>query len=175
MIVTAYDGKLPRFGARVFVAPNAAVIGDVDLGDDCSIWFSTTVRGDVNAIRIGARTNVQDNCTIHVTHLDWPTIVEEDVTIGHGAIVHGCTVRRGALIGMGSRVLDGAVVGESALVGAGALVPEGMQVPPRTLAVGVPARVKRPLTPDELAHLERSWKNYVEYKDKYLLISAVSS
>lgn len=168
MIQRSYDGKHPRLGERVFVAENAALIGDVEVGDDCSIWYATTIRGDVNAIRIGARTNVQDNCTIHVTHLDWPTTIAENVTIGHGAIVHGCTVERGALIGMGSRVLDGAVVGESALVGAGALVPEGMQVPPRTLVVGVPARVKRALTPDELAHLEQSWKNYVEYKNKYL-------
>lgn len=168
MIVRSYDGKEPRFGRRVFVAENAAVIGDVELGDDCSVWFATTVRGDVNAIRIGAGTNVQDNCTIHVTHHDWPTVIGEHVTIGHGAIVHGCTVGDGALIGMGSRVLDGAVVGESALVGAGALVPEGMQVPPRTLVLGVPARVKRPLTGDELAHLERSWKNYITYKDNYL-------
>jgi gamma-carbonic anhydrase len=168
MIVRPYDGKAPRIGERVFVAENAAIIGDVHLGDDCSIWYAATIRGDVNAIRIGARTNVQDNCTIHVTHLEWPTVIGEDVTIGHGAIVHGCTVHRGALIGMGSRVLDGAVIGESALVGAGALVPEGMHVPPRVLVVGVPARVKRPLTEEELAHLEQSWKNYVGYKEKYL-------
>ncbi len=168
MIIRAFDGKKPRIGERVFIAENAALIGDVEIGNDCSIWFSTTVRGDVNAIHIGARTNVQDNCTIHVTHRDWPTVIAEDVTIGHGAIVHGCTVHRGALIGMGSRVLDGAVVGESALVGAGALVSERMHVPPRTLVLGVPARVKRPLTDEELAHLERSWKHYVEYKDKYL-------
>jgi carbonic anhydrase/acetyltransferase-like protein (isoleucine patch superfamily) len=168
MIVRGYEGKEPRFGERVFVAENAAVVGDVELGDDCSIWYSATLRGDVNAIRIGARTNVQDNCTIHVTHLQWPTVIAENVTIGHGAIVHGCTVERGALIGMGSRVLDGAVIGESALVGAGALVPEGMQVPPRVLVVGVPARVKRPLTDDELAHLDQSWRNYVEYKNCYL-------
>jgi carbonic anhydrase/acetyltransferase-like protein (isoleucine patch superfamily) len=168
MIVRSYDGKEPRFGSRVFVAENAAVIGDVEMGDDASVWFSTTIRGDINAIRIGPRTNVQDNCTIHVTHHDWPTIVGANVTIGHGAIVHGCTVGDGALIGMGSRVLDGVVVGESALVGAGALVPEGMEVPARMLVVGVPARVKRPLTPEELARLESSWKHYVEYKEKYL-------
>ena len=168
MIVRGYDGRTPRFGDRVFVADNAAIIGDVEVGNDCSIWYSTTIRGDVNFIRIGSRTNVQDNCTIHVTHDKWPTVISEEVTIGHGAIVHGCTIHRGALIGMGSRVLDGAVVGESALVGAGALVPEGMTVPPRTLVVGVPARVKRSLTDDELAHLDRSWRNYVEYKEKYL-------
>ena len=168
MILRAFDGKKPRIGQRVFVAENAALIGDVEVGNDCSIWFGTTIRGDVNLIRIGSRTNVQDNCTIHVTHEKWPTIIAEEVTIGHGAIVHGCTVHRGALIGMGSRVLDGAVVGESALIGAGALVPEGMKVPPRTLVVGVPARVKRALTDDELAKLEQSWRNYVSYKEKYL-------
>jgi carbonic anhydrase/acetyltransferase-like protein (isoleucine patch superfamily) len=168
MIVRSYDGKHPRLGERVFVAENAALIGDVELGDDCSIWFGTTVRGDVNSIRIGARTNIQDNCTIHVSHERWSTTIGEDVTVGHGAIVHGCTVGRGALIGMGSRVLDGAVVGESALVGAGALVAEGMIVPPRVLVVGVPARIKRPLTDDELARLEQSWKHYVDIKERYL-------
>lgn len=168
MILRAFDGKKPRLGQRVFVAENAALIGDVEIGNDCSIWFGTTVRGDVNLIRIGSRTNIQDNCTVHVTHGRWPAVITEEVTIGHGAIVHGCTIHRGALIGMGSRVLDGAVVGESALVGAGALVPEGMHVPPRTLVVGVPAKVKRPLTDEELERLEQSWKNYVGYKEKYL-------
>jgi len=168
MILRAYEGKQPRIGERVFIAENAAVIGNVDVGNDCSIWYSATIRGDVNFISIGSRTNVQDNCAIHVTHDRWPTVIAEEVTIGHGAIVHGCTVKRGALIGMGSRVLDGAVVGESALVGAGALVPEGMIVPPRTLVVGVPARVKRPLTDEELARLDQSWRNYIDYKEKYL-------
>ena len=168
MIIRPFEGKKPRIGDRVFVAENAALIGDVEIGNDCSIWFGTTVRGDVNLIQIGSRTNVQDNCTIHVTHDRWATVIAEEVTIGHGAIVHGCTVHRGALIGMGSRVLDGAVIGESALVGAGALVPEGMKVPPRTLVVGVPARVKRPLNEEELARLEQSWRSYVAYKEKYL-------
>ncbi|HEX7708422.1 MAG TPA: gamma carbonic anhydrase family protein [Thermoanaerobaculia bacterium] len=168
MIVRTFGGKTPRFGDRIFVADNAAIIGDVELGNDCSIWFGTTLRGDVNLIRVGSRTNIQDNCTVHVTHQQWPTIISEEVTIGHGAIVHGCTVHRGALIGMGSRVLDGAVVGESALVGAGALVPEGMKIPPRTLVVGVPARVKRSLTDEELIRLDQSWRHYVDYKERYL-------
>jgi carbonic anhydrase/acetyltransferase-like protein (isoleucine patch superfamily) len=168
MIVRGYEGKNPRLGQRVFVAENAALIGDVELGDDASVWYGTTIRGDVNFIRIGARTNVQDNCTIHVSYDTWSTVIAEEVTIGHGAIVHGCRIGRGALIGMGSRVLDGAVIGESAIVGAGALVPEGMHVPPRTLVVGVPARIKRELTAEELERLEGSWKHYVEYKDRYL-------
>ncbi|HET8798235.1 MAG TPA: gamma carbonic anhydrase family protein [Thermoanaerobaculia bacterium] len=168
MIVRPYDGKEPQIGDRVFIAENAALIGDVVLGDDVSIWFSTTVRGDVNFIRIGARTNVQDNTVIHVDQDDAPTVIGEEVTIGHGAIVHGCTIHRGALIGMGSRILSGAVIGENALVGAGALVPEGMHIPPRMLAVGVPARVKRPLTDAEVASLEASWRHYVEVKERYV-------
>jgi carbonic anhydrase/acetyltransferase-like protein (isoleucine patch superfamily) len=168
MIVRGYEGKEPRFGSRVFVADNATIIGDVEIGDDCSVWYGAVIRGDVHSIRIGARTNIQDNCTLHVTHRTHPVHIAEEVTIGHSVVAHGCTIQRRALIGMGSRVLDGAVVGELALVGAGALVPEGMHVPPRTLAVGVPARVKRPLTDEEIARLEQSWKNYVEYKEKYL-------
>jgi len=168
MIVRAYEGKQPRIGARVFIADTAAIIGDVDLGDDCSVWYSAVIRGDVHSIRIGARSNIQDNCTLHVTQRTHPVNIAEEVTIGHGVVAHGCTIERRALIGMGSRVLDGAVVGELALVGAGALVPEGMRVPPRTLVVGVPARVKRPLTDEEIANLEQSWKNYVDYKTRYL-------
>ncbi|HET7437212.1 MAG TPA: gamma carbonic anhydrase family protein [Thermoanaerobaculia bacterium] len=167
MLVLPYNGQSPRLGERVFVAPNATLIGDVELGDDASIWFGTVLRADVNPIRVGARTNIQDNCVVHVTNETWPTIIGDDVTIGHAAIVHGCTIGAGALIGMGSRVLDGAVVGSQALVGAGALVPEGMIVPPRTLVVGVPAKVKRPLTDEEIARLAASATNYVNYKDKY--------
>src|SRR5256885_5588719 len=168
MIVLPFDGKKPRLGQGVFVAENAALIGDVEIGNDCSIWFGTVLRGDVNHIRIGSRTNIQDNCVLHVTHERWPAIVAEEVTIGHAAIVHGCTVKKGALIGMGSRVLDGAVVGECALVAAGAVVSEGFVVPPRTLVAGVPAKVKRPLTDAELDRLDMSWKHYVELKDRYL-------
>jgi gamma-carbonic anhydrase len=168
MIVRGYEGKTPRLGGRVFVAENAALIGDVELGDDVSIWYGTVIRGDVNFIRIGARTNIQDNSVIHVEHIDGPTIIAEEVTVGHAAVVHGCKVHRGALIGMGAHVLSHAVVGESALVAAGAVVPEGMIVPPRTLVAGVPAKVKRPLTDDELARLEGSWRHYVEIKEKYL-------
>jgi len=168
MIVRAYQGKEPRFGSRVFLAENCTLIGDIELGDDCSIWYGTVLRGDINHIRIGARTNIQDNAVVHVEHGTGPAIVGEEVTIGHAAVVHGCTVHRGALIGIGAKVLSHAVIGEQALVGAGAIVQEGMDVPPRTLVVGVPARVKRDLKPEELARLDRSWKYYVGYKDEYL-------
>lgn len=168
MIARAFGGKKPHLGDRVFVAENATLIGDVVLGDDASIWYGTVLRGDVHRIRIGARTNIQDNCTLHVTNGTHPVEIADEVTIGHGVIAHGCSIARAALIGMGSRILDGATVGELALVGAGALVAEGSQIPPRTLAVGIPARVKRDLTADEIARLEASWKHYVEYKDQYL-------
>jgi len=168
MILRPHGGKQPRLGTGVFVAENAAIIGDVEIGNDCSIWYGTVLRGDVHFIRIGSRTNVQDNCVFHVTTGAHPTIVAEEVTVGHGAIVHGCTVKRGALIGMGARVLDGAVVGERALVAAGAVVSEGMNVPPRTLVAGVPAKIKRELTDDELARLDEAWRHYVELKEQYL-------
>lgn len=171
MIARAFDGKEPRLGARVFVAENATLIGDVTLGDDASVWYGTVLRGDVHRIRVGARSNIQDNCTLHVTHGTHPLEIAEEVTIGHGVVAHGCTIERAALIGMGSRVLDGAHIGELALVGAGALVAEGTKIPPRTLAVGIPARVKRDLTSDEIARLEGSWRHYVEYKDRYLAMS----
>ncbi|MEK6372400.1 MAG: gamma carbonic anhydrase family protein [Acidobacteriota bacterium] len=168
MTVRPFQKSQPRLGERVFVAENATVIGDVALGDDASVWFGAVIRGDVHRIHIGARTNIQDNCTLHVTTGTHAVSIGDEVTMGHGVIAHGCTIERGALIGMGSRVLDGAVVGELALVGAGALVSEGMRVPPRTLVVGVPARVKRELTAEELERLEESWKHYVELKDHYL-------
>jgi carbonic anhydrase/acetyltransferase-like protein (isoleucine patch superfamily) len=168
MISKAYNGHSPRIGERVFIAENATLIGDVTLGDDCSIWYGAVLRGDVHSIRIGPRTNIQDNCVLHVTNGTHPIDIAEEVTIGHGVIAHGCTIGRGALIGMGSRVLDGATIGELALIGAGALVGEGMEIPPRTLAVGVPAKVKRELRMDEIARLEQSWRNYLEYKERYL-------
>lgn len=168
MITRSYDGKRPRVGAGVFVAENATLIGDVELGDDCSIWYGTVLRADIYPIVVGPRTNIQDNCVLHVTGGTHPVAIAEEVTIGHGAIVHGCTIRRRALIGMGSRILDGAEIGEEAIVGAGALVPEGMIVPPRSLVLGMPARVIRPVTDAELMRADESWKHYISYKDKYL-------
>src|SRR5678809_499209 len=114
MIVRSYEGKEPRFGSRVFIAETAAIIGDVHLGDDSSIWYGVVLRGDIHHIRIGARTNIQDNSVLHVEAGTGPAILEEEVTVGHGAIVHGCVVKRGALIGIGARVLSHAVIGEHA-------------------------------------------------------------
>ena len=135
-MVRPYKTIQPKLGARAWVDVSAQVIGDVELGDDASVWMSSVVRGDVNRIRIGARTNVQDDCVLHVTALH-PTTLAEDVTVGHSVTLHGCTVERLCLIGIGAIVLNGAVVGEESIVAAGALVPEGMQVPPRSLVMGV--------------------------------------
>lgn len=168
MIVREYEGKKPRLGARVFLAETAVVIGDVEIADDASIWYGVVLRGDIHHIRIGARANIQDNCVLHVEHETGPAIVGEEVTVGHSATVHGCTIGRGSLIGIGATVLSHATVGEQALIGAGSLVPEGMEVPPRTLVLGVPGRVKRDLTSEELERMDRSWRHYVDYKDRYL-------
>jgi len=163
-----FAGKTPRCGRRVFVASTAAVIGDVELSDDVSVWYGAVLRGDIKEIRIGARTNIQDNVVIHVDEPDFPTLVAEDVTVGHAAILHGCRVERGALIGMHATVLNGAVVGEEAVVAAGALVPPGMVVPARTLVAGVPAKVRREAEAGELDHVRRGVRSYMELKGRYL-------
>lgn len=162
-----FEGRAPRIDPDAFIVGDATVIGDVVIGKASSLWFGVVVRGDVNFIRIGERTNVQDSTVIHVTHHTHPTFIEDDVTIGHAAIVHGCHVQRGALIGLGSRVMDGAEVGESALVGAGALVPPGFVVPPRTLVTGVPCKVRRELRPEEIAGLAASAQHYVDLATRY--------
>jgi len=167
-MILGYEGAFPVVGNRVFIAENATIVGNVDIGDDASIWFGSVIRGDVHSISIGARSNIQDLCVVHVTNDTWPVKIGEDVTIGHGVIAHGCTIGRGSLIGMGSRILDGAVIGEECLVGAGALVTEGMQVPPRKLVLGFPAKVRRDLTEEELQKLRQSPLNYVGYKEIYL-------
>jgi len=154
-------------GEAAFVADTARVIGDVVLGAHTSVWYGAVVRGDVMPIRVGARVNIQDLSVLHVTGGRFALVIEDDVTVGHRAILHGCTVRRRALIGMGATVLDGAEVGEEAFVGAGALVTPGTIIPPRTLAVGSPARVKRPLTQAEIESLEESAAHYAELADEY--------
>jgi carbonic anhydrase/acetyltransferase-like protein (isoleucine patch superfamily) len=168
MTIRPYRGIYPRLGMRVFIASTAAVIGDVVLGDDVSIWYSAVVRGDCCHIRIGERSNVQDNCTLHVTKSTGPLVLEEEVTLGHNAVVHACTIRRGTLIGMNATVLDNADVGANALVAAGAVVLPGTVIPPATLWAGNPAKKKRDLTPQEVENLKTYWKNYLEYKTEYL-------
>jgi carbonic anhydrase/acetyltransferase-like protein (isoleucine patch superfamily) len=166
-IIQPFGGKAPRLHARVFAAEGSVIVGDVEIGEDSSIWFGTVVRGDVNFIRIGARTNVQDHTVVHVTTATHPTVIGDDVTIGHRAVLHGCTVHDRCLVGIGAIVLDGAVVGPDAMIGAGALVPPGAVVPPGTLVMGAPAKPRRALTPEELAFLKRSAANYVSLAGRH--------
>lgn len=166
-LVTAFGGKTPRIDPSVFLAAGCVVAGDVELGPGSSIWFGAVVRGDVNFIRIGARTNIQDQAVVHVTGGTHPTVIGDDVTVGHHAVLHGCTVKDRCLIGIGAIVLDGAVVGEEAIVGAGALVPPGMVVPARALVMGAPARVRRTLGDADVDGLRASAAHYVEYAARY--------
>jgi carbonic anhydrase/acetyltransferase-like protein (isoleucine patch superfamily) len=160
-IIEPYGGRSPRLHPSVFVAESGAIVGDVEIGEGSSIWYGVVVRGDVNAIRIGARTNVQDLSVVHVTTDTHPTIIGDDVTVGHRAVLHGCTVRDRCLVGIGAIVLDGAEIGPDSMVGAGALVPPGMIVPSGVLVLGAPAKVKRDLTPAEVAGLRTSAAKYV--------------
>jgi len=143
------------------------VIGDVEIGEDASVWFGSVIRGDVNYIRIGARTNIQDLTVIHVSSKTHPTILEDEITVGHHVTLHGCHIERRCLIGIGSIVMDGVRVGENSLVGAGSLLTPGTQIPPRSLVLGSPAKVKRELTDEEIAYLDKSWQNYIELKKHY--------
>lgn len=162
-----YKGIFPVLGEGVFIEDSAQVIGDVRIGRDSSVWFNAVVRGDVHYIRIGDRTNVQDNSTLHVTKDTYPLVLGNDITVGHNVVLHGCTVKDRCLIGMGAIVLDNAEIGEDSIVGAGALVKEGMKVPPGSLVVGVPAKVVRELTGEEKARLLKSAQNYIEYARNY--------
>lgn len=174
MNIRPFLGVHPQLGARVYIDPGAHVIGDVVLGDDVSLWPGTVVRGDVHHIRIGARTNVQDGAVIHVTHDGpytpggFPSLIGADVTIGHSAVIHACTIEDACLIGMHATVLDGAVVRKHGFVGAGALVSPGKVVGEGELWLGSPARLVRRLSDVEIESLYYSAQNYVRLKDQYL-------
>lgn len=169
-----YKNITPVIGEKTWVAPSADVIGDVSCGEDCSIWFGCVVRGDVHYIKIGNRVNIQDLSMIHVTHYKKedksdgnPTIIEDDVTIGHRVMLHGCTIEKACLIGMSATILDGAVIGKESIVGAGALVTKNKVFPPRSLIMGTPAKVIRELNDDEIKELYASASRYVEFKNDY--------
>ncbi len=166
-MILPYRGKRPRIHPSVFVAEGAQIIGDVEIGPESSVWFNTVIRGDVHYIRIGGRTNVQDNCCLHVTHETYPLVVGSGVTVGHGAILHSATIKDNCLIGMGAKVLDNATVGPFSLVAAGALVLEGFEVPEGVLVAGVPAKIKRKLTEAERRQIVQSAENYINYTKPY--------
>ena len=165
--ILTFNGKTPKIGRGVFLAPNATLIGDVEIGDGASVWFGAVLRGDEAGIRIGARTSVQDNAVIHV-YMDHDTIIEEDVTIGHGAILEACRVGRGALIGMNAVVLNRATVGERALIAAGTVVLEDQEIPADVLAAGAPARVKKKLEGSSRTWSQVSTAAYVRLTAEYL-------
>jgi len=167
-MIRTFQGIKPTIPTSCFIEETGIVIGDVVMGEACSVWFHAVIRGDVHYIRVGDRTNVQDLCMLHVTHDTHPLLIGSDVTIGHSVVLHGCTIKDRVLIGMGAIIMDGAVIGEDSVVGAGALVTEGIIVPPKSLILGSPAKVKRPVTEQELAWIKESAENYVKYASQYM-------
>ena len=170
----SYRHHTPVLGSSVYVDPAAVVIGDVVLGDDCSVWPCAVVRGDMHQIRIGSRTSIQDNAVLHITHASefnpegWPLVIGDDVTIGHGACLHGCTIGSRVLVGIGATVLDGAVVEDEVVIGAGTLVPPGKRLESGFLYVGSPCKQARPLKDSERRFFQYSAQNYVKLKNEYL-------
>lgn len=173
-MIHKFKDQIPRLSQNTWVAESADVIGDVTCGEDCSIWFGCVVRGDVHYIKIGNRTNIQDLSMVHVTHYKNPdksdgnpTVIGDDVTIGHRVMLHGCTIEDACLIGMSATILDGAVIGKESIVGAGALVTKNKIFPPRSLIMGSPAKVVRELNEQEVEELYASASRYVEFKKDY--------
>jgi carbonic anhydrase/acetyltransferase-like protein (isoleucine patch superfamily) len=167
-MIRAYRERLPVVHLTAYVDESAQVIGDVEIGEDSSVWMNVVIRGDVNYIRIGRRSNVQDGTVVHVMHDTHPTAVGDEVTIGHGAIVHGCSIASRVLIGMGAIVLNGASIGEDCIIAAGTLVTEGAVIPPRSLVMGSPGKVRRALSDAEAASIREYSANYVRYKKDYV-------
>ena len=162
-----YKGLLPTVNPSAFVDDSAQVIGDVEIGAESSVWMTVVIRGDVNFIRIGDRSNIQDGTVVHVQHDTHPTRIGNDVTVGHGAIVHGCTIHDRVLVGMGAIILNGATIGEDSIIAAGTLLTEGTTIPPRSMVMGSPGKVKRALTDAEVAMIQEFADNYVRYRRDY--------
>lgn len=172
--IVGYCGIVPKLAASVFLADGARVIGNVSLQHNCSVWFNAVVRGDVNSIVIGANTNIQDNAIVHGTYGKFSTTIGKNVSIGHLAIVHGCIVEEGCLIGMGATIMDGAVVGKESIIGAGSIVTQGLKIPPRSLALGAPAKVIRQVTDKEYESILATTYRYIEYANGYNFNSGVA-
>jgi carbonic anhydrase/acetyltransferase-like protein (isoleucine patch superfamily) len=167
-VIRAFRGVTPRVHPSAFVDSSAQVIGDVEIGEESSVWMCAVARGDVHWIRIGRRSNIQDGTVVHVMTGTHPTAIGNDVTIGHGAVIHGCTIDDQCLVGMGAILLNGSHIGTQSIVAAGALILEGMKVPPRSLVLGAPAKVKRLLTHAEIAGIQGYADRYVEYRREYM-------
>ncbi|NPA40684.1 MAG: gamma carbonic anhydrase family protein [Aquificae bacterium] len=167
-VIKPYRGIFPKIHPSVYLSDNVFVIGDVEIGEDSSVWFGSVVRGDVNYIRIGRRTNIQDNSVVHVTHDTHPTVIGDNVTVGHRVILHGCTLGNNILVGMGAIIMDGVEIEDFVLVGAGALVTPNKKIPSGVLVAGVPAKIIRDLREEEIELIKESAENYVRYKNEYL-------
>ena len=163
-----HRGRLPRVHPTAYIDDSAQVIGDVEIGEHCSIWMCVVIRGDVHRIRIGARSNIQDGTIVHVMKDTHPTLIGADVTVGHAAVVHGCTIEDRCLIGMGAIVLNGSHIGTDSVVAAGTLVTEGTRIPPRSLVMGSPGKVRRPLSDGEVAEIQLYADRYVAYRLDYM-------
>lgn len=172
--IRTYQGHIPKLGANVFVDPSAVVIGDVELGDDTSVWPGVVIRGDMHRIRVGARTSVQDGSVLHITHASdfnpagFPLVIGDDVTVGHSVCLHGCTIGNRVLVGIGSTILDGAVVEDEVVIGAGSLVPPGKRLESGFMYMGSPVKQVRPLKDSERQFFTYSANNYVKLKNNYL-------
>ena len=162
-----YRGQMPRVHPSAFIDDSAQVIGDVEIGEESSVWMCVVVRGDVNRIRIGRRSNIQDGTIVHVMKDTHPTVIGDDVTVGHAAVVHGCTIEDRCLIGMGAILLNGVMVGSGSIIAAGTLVPEGTQIPPRSLVMGSPGKVRRTLSDADLDEIQMYADRYVAYRLDY--------
>lgn len=175
-MILRYKDSFPKIANSAWIAPSADIIGDVEIGEDSSVWFGCVIRGDVHYIKIGKRVSIQDLSMIHVTHFKkeksindgYPTIIKDDVTIAHKVMLHGCIINRACLIGMSATILDGAEIGEESIVGAGALVTQNKKFPPRSLILGSPAKVVRELTKEEIEKIYYNSQNYVKYKNEYI-------
>lgn len=166
-MILPYQNIYPKIDKSVLIAEGAYIIGDVEIGKDSSIWFNTVIRGDVNYIRIGERTNIQDLTMVHVTYKKYPTFIGSDVSIGHSAVIHGCVIKDCVIIGMGAKILDDAIISTNSIVAAGSVIKEKFVVPKGTLAAGVPAKVVRDLKQEEIERIIQNAKNYLYYVDQY--------
>jgi carbonic anhydrase/acetyltransferase-like protein (isoleucine patch superfamily) len=167
-VIRQFRGLSPRVHPTAFIDGSAQVIGDVEIGEESSVWMCAVVRGDVHWIRIGRRSNIQDGTVVHAMTATHPTAIGSHVTIGHGAMIHGCTIEDQCLIGIGAVLLNGSCIGTQSIVGAGTLIVEGMQVPPRSLVLGVPGKVKRLLTQAEIGGIQGYADRYVDYRQEYM-------
>ena len=165
--VYSFEGNVPRIAPDAFIAPSAAVIGNVEIGPRSSVWFHCVLRGDTNLIRIGARCNIQDGTIIHVDHDEFATLIGDDVSIGHAAIVHACTLKHRAFVAMGATIMDGSVIEEGGMLGAGALLPPGKTIGPNELWLGSPARLKRVMTAEERAGWDNTAIHYAELAARF--------